>query len=88
MTLAHLILLALVQGVTEFLPISSSGHLILLPLVTGMPDQGLLMDVSVHVGTLAAVLLYFRADTKGLTLAALATLGVAPARQSWVLGRP
>lgn len=54
--------LALVQGITEFLPISSSGHLILVPILTGWPDQGLLLDVAVHVGSLGAVMLYFRAD--------------------------
>ncbi|MEM9011849.1 MAG: undecaprenyl-diphosphate phosphatase [Pseudomonadota bacterium] len=58
----HLILLALIQGVTEFLPISSSGHLILLPQLTGAEDQGLLLDIAVHVGTLGAVILYFRDD--------------------------
>jgi len=62
MTLFHLFLLAAVQGITEFLPISSSAHLILLPRLTGMPDQGLALDVAVHVGTLAAVILYFRSD--------------------------
>lgn len=54
--------LAIVQGVTEFLPISSSGHLILVPILTGWPDQGLLIDVAVHVGSLGAVLLYWRHD--------------------------
>jgi len=54
--------LALVQGITEFLPISSSGHLILTPHLFGWPDQGLAFDVSVHVGTLLAVILYFRRD--------------------------
>ena len=58
----HLVVLALVQGITEFLPISSSGHLILVPVLTGWPDQGLVLDVAVHVGTLGAVLLYFRRD--------------------------
>ncbi|MFQ5959227.1 MAG: undecaprenyl-diphosphate phosphatase [Alphaproteobacteria bacterium] len=58
----HLVVLALVQGITEFLPISSSGHLILVPMLTGWPDQGLMFDVAVHVGTLGAVLLYFRRD--------------------------
>ena len=46
-------LIALIQGVTEFLPISSSGHLILLPGLTGRADQGQVIDVAVHVGTLA-----------------------------------
>ncbi|OSM04364.1 undecaprenyl-diphosphate phosphatase [Magnetofaba australis] len=53
-------LLALVQGVTEFLPISSSGHLILMPHVMGWKDQGLTFDIAVNTGTLAAVMLYFR----------------------------
>jgi undecaprenyl-diphosphatase len=54
--------LALVQGLTEFLPISSSGHLILMPHLFGWPDQGLAFDVAVHIGTLSAVVLYFRHD--------------------------
>jgi len=70
MGLFHLILVAVIQGITEFLPISSSGHLILLPKLTGMQDQGLTIDVAVHVGTLGAVVLYFRKDV-GLALAGL-----------------
>jgi len=62
MALFDIIMLALIQGVTEFLPISSSGHLILWPLMTGRPDQGLMMDVAVHLGTLVAVCIYFRRD--------------------------
>ena len=62
LTFLHIVVLALVQGITEFLPISSSGHLILVPTLTGWPDQGLLMDVAVHVGTLGAVILYFWRD--------------------------
>ena len=62
MTLFQLILVALIQGVTEFLPVSSSGHLILLPNLTGLSDQGLAIDVAVHVGTLFAVMLYFWRD--------------------------
>ncbi len=62
MTAFHLILVALVQGITEFLPISSSAHLILAPKVTGSIDQGPLIDVAVHVGTLIAVLIAFRRD--------------------------
>ncbi|UTW59182.1 undecaprenyl-diphosphate phosphatase [Kordiimonas sp. SCSIO 12603] len=82
MTALQLFILALVQGITEFLPISSSGHLILIPALTGWADQGAMMDVAVHVGTLTAVLLYFRQDTKGLTLAGLGSIGIAPARRA------
>ena len=82
MTALQLFILALVQGITEFLPISSSGHLILIPALTGWADQGAMMDVAVHVGTLTAVLLYFRQDTKGLTLAGLGSFGIAPARRA------
>lgn len=57
-----IIVVALVQGVTEFLPISSSGHLILVPAVAGWPDQGLTIDVAVHVGSLGAVALYLWRD--------------------------
>ena len=58
----QILVLACLQGLTEFLPISSSAHLILVPVLTGWPDQGLAFDVAVHVGSLAAVLLYFRRD--------------------------
>lgn len=64
MSLFHLFLVAIIQGITEFLPISSSGHLILLPRLTGMADQGQVIDVSVHVGTLFAVIIYFWKDVK------------------------
>jgi undecaprenyl-diphosphatase len=60
----HLLLIALIQGVTEFLPVSSSGHLILLPSLTGLSDQGQIIDVAAHVGTLMAVVLYFWSDVK------------------------
>ena len=66
MSLLQIFVLAIVQGITEFLPISSSGHLILVPQLTDWPDQGLMMDVGVHVGTLAAVMLYFRKDVAAL----------------------
>lgn len=62
MPLFQLVLVALIQGITEFLPISSSGHLILLPGLTSLDDQGVVIDVAVHVGTLGAVILYFRKD--------------------------
>jgi undecaprenyl-diphosphatase len=54
--------LTVIQGITEFLPVSSSGHLVLVPVLTGWPDQGLNLDVAVHVGTLGAVLVYFWRD--------------------------
>jgi len=54
------LILALIQGLTEFLPISSSAHLILFPQLAGWEDQGLAFDVAVHVGTLSAVIIYFR----------------------------
>ena len=62
MDFIHLAVLALVQGVTEFLPVSSSGHLILVPLFMNVPDQGILLDVAVHIGTLGAVLIYLWRD--------------------------
>lgn len=54
--------LALLQGITEFLPISSSGHLALVPALFDWPDQGLPFDVAIHVGTLTAIVIYFRKD--------------------------
>jgi undecaprenyl-diphosphatase len=56
------VVLSLVQAVTEFLPISSSGHLILVPRLLGWPDQGLAFDIATNTGTLLAVLVYFRRD--------------------------
>lgn len=60
------VVLAVVQGITEFLPISSSGHLILVPYFLGWPDQGLAFDIATHAGTLLAILLYFRRDVRDL----------------------
>lgn len=62
MPLLHIAILALVQGITEFLPISSSGHLVLVPWLLGWADQGILIDVAVHVGTLGAVMAYLWRD--------------------------
>ena len=70
MSLLYLLLIAAVQGVTEFLPISSSGHLALLSSVSGQADQGLAIDVAVHVGTLFAVVLYFWADVRRILVGA------------------
>jgi len=66
MSWLQIIVLAIVQGLTEFLPISSSGHLILVPNVVGWTDQGLVFDVAVHFGSLAAVSIFFRHDLAGL----------------------
>ena len=59
---AHLVLIAAIQGITEFLPVSSSGHLVLLPNLTSLPDQGRTLDVAAHAGTMLAVMIYLRHD--------------------------
>ncbi|MEC9364494.1 MAG: undecaprenyl-diphosphate phosphatase [Pseudomonadota bacterium] len=66
MDLLQAIVLALIQGLTEILPISSSGHLVLVPHLLGWPDQGLAYDVALHVGTLFAVMTYFRREVVGM----------------------
>src|SRR3954467_10991011 len=66
MLIEQIIVLALIQGITEFLPISSSGHLILVPALTGWPDQGVVVDVMTHMGSLLAVLVYFWRDVVAL----------------------
>ena len=89
MSLFHLLILALVQGITEFLPVSSSGHLILVPAALGIPDQGLALDIAVHVGTLGAVILYFREDVaramRGLAPLIQGRLSNPDARLAWLL---
>lgn len=67
MLIEQIIILALIQGLTEFLPISSSAHLILAPMINGWADQGIAFDVAVHVGTLTAVVFYFRKDLNAMT---------------------
>ncbi len=59
MTSLHILLLSILQGLTEFLPVSSSGHLILFSKFTTFPDQGVDLDVAVHVGSIMAVMIYF-----------------------------
>jgi undecaprenyl-diphosphatase len=65
------VVLGVVQGLTEFLPVSSSGHLILVPHLFGWPDQGLAFDAVMHLGTLAALLAYFRFELVGLLTGAV-----------------
>lgn len=73
MDLFHAVILALIQGITEFLPISSSAHLILPFQILGWPDQGLAFDTAVHLGSLIAVVAYFRAQILELMLAVART---------------
>ena len=86
---AQLTILALIQGLTEFLPISSSAHLILPSQLLGWPDQGLVFDVAVHVGTLLAVVCYFYRDLYAMLVAWLGSFrgrgDQAQARLAWLL---
>ena len=86
----HAFLLAIVQGLTEFLPISSSAHLVLLPIIMQWQDQGLVMDIAVHLGSLLAVVFYFRHDLIKLSSGWLQSLGGSKAgnedgRLAWLL---
>ena len=90
MTLFQMLILAIVQGVSEFLPISSSGHLILVPKVMDFADQGPMLDIAVHVGSLLAILVYFFRDVVMLGRGGLATVGIgqAPAERKlfwWII---
>ena len=84
------IILAIVQGITEFLPVSSAAHLILVPVLTGWDDQGLAFDVALHIGSLAAVIWYFRRELGAMTVDWIGSLrgrGVtAEARLAWAVG--
>jgi undecaprenyl-diphosphatase len=72
MTALHAVVLGLVQGATEFLPVSSSGHLILVPTLFGWTDQGLGFDAAVHLGTVLALLIYFGGELRRLGSGVLA----------------
>ncbi len=84
------IILAIVQGITEFLPVSSAAHLILVPVLTGWEDQGLAFDVALHIGSLAAVVWYFRRELGVMALDWFASLRgrglTADARLAWAVG--
>lgn len=82
MTLVQIIVLSLVQGLTEFLPVSSSAHLILGGQAFGWTDQGLVFDVATHLGTLFAVLFYFRHDLAAMTASALRPARTADDRRN------
>ena len=84
MELIHLIILGLIQGLTEFLPISSSAHLILLPALAGWQDQGIIYDVAVHTGSLGAVLLYFREDIQAMLKGWIASFTAAPESRDYL----
>jgi undecaprenyl-diphosphatase len=90
MELLQIVLLSLLQGLTEFLPISSSAHLILFPKLSGFADQGLAFDVSVHVGTLCAVIWYFRRELITMTRDWLASIArrerVGDSNLMWAVG--
>ncbi len=75
MTTLQIVILAIVQGLTEFLPVSSSGHLVLVPYLFEWTDQGLAFDVAVHFGSLVAVCIFFRKDIASLITGALQVLG-------------
>jgi undecaprenyl-diphosphatase len=91
MTSWQAVILALVQAVTEFLPVSSSGHLILLPRLLGWPDQGLEFDIATNTGTLLAVMAYFRSDIARMARVFLASFRASEraanpdARMLWLL---
>ena len=90
MTFLEMLILAIVQGITEFLPISSSGHLILVPVFTGADDQGPMIDIAVHIGSLLAIMVYFFRDVWGLARGGAATVGIghAPAERKllwWII---
>lgn len=82
------VILALIQGISEFLPISSSAHLILPSELFGWPDQGLAFDVAVHVGSLAAVLIYFRREVAEIVVGVVGSLSgkkTEPGRLGWLI---
>jgi undecaprenyl-diphosphatase len=86
MTLIQIIVLALIQGLTEFLPVSSSAHLIIGSKALGWPDQGLVFDVATHLGTLVAVFIYFRHELIEMAKAWLGPVTSESDRQHRAMG--
>ena len=78
MDIIQTIVLAIIQGLTEFLPISSSAHLILVSNLSDWPDQGTAFDVALHIGTLLAVLYYFRSEISDMLKACLLYTSPSP----------
>jgi len=81
----HIVILAILQGLTEFLPISSSAHLVLLPSLLNWPEHSLVFDVAVHFGSLLAVVYYFRHEVWRMTCAWIHSLGGGEADQDSLL---
>jgi len=85
----QVIILAIIQGLTEFLPISSSAHLILVPVIFDWQDQGLAFDVAVHIGTLIAIIIYFRKELLKITIdgakSAVAGKRVGDSQLAWAI---
>lgn len=71
MTLEQILFLSFIQGITEFIPVSSSAHLLLISTLCGWEDHGLIIDVAAHAGTLGSLLVYFRKDVTNLIYATL-----------------
>ena len=86
----HAFLLSVIQGVTEFLPISSSAHLVLLPIIMDWRDQGIIIDLAAHFGSLLAVVFYFRSDLQKLIIGWFQSFGSSTnvnedGRLAWLL---
>lgn len=90
MDFLQIIALAVLQGLTEFLPISSSAHLILLPIIADWQDQGLAFDVAVHIGTLTAIIFYFRQQLRTLIIDWVRSIQlqqiVGDSKLAWAIG--
>jgi len=81
----HIVILAIVQGLTEFLPISSSAHLVLMPQLLNWSEHGLVFDVAVHFGSLLAVVFYFRHEVRRMLYAWTCSLAGGEANQDSLL---